>query len=135
MSETATQEVGTIVDDDAPILATEENSQRAIALDSVTFVRDPFSVTNLNYFGTDRRTRIIVFSTNLSLTPDIVVNARIREALVAGCRSACGRFYCGRVDRQYKKAKLRKKGITTKGEANPELRRMMGRKDRSSSYR
>jgi len=34
------------VDDDAPILATEQNSQRAIVLDSVTFVRDPFAVTN-----------------------------------------------------------------------------------------
>ena len=49
------QGVGTIVDDDAPILATEQNSQRAIALDAVTFVRDPFAVTNLHYFGTDKR--------------------------------------------------------------------------------
>jgi uncharacterized protein (TIGR03437 family) len=42
---------------------------------------DPFSVTNLNYFGTDRRTRIMVFSTNLSLTPDIVVTARAEDSL------------------------------------------------------
>jgi glucose/arabinose dehydrogenase len=70
------QGVGAINDDDAPILATEENSQRAIALDSVTFVRDPFAVTNLHYFGADKRTRIALFATNLSLTPGLVVTAQ-----------------------------------------------------------
>lgn len=70
------QGVGTIVDDDSPILATEQNSQRAIALDSVTFVRDPFAVTNPNYFGTDHRTRVIVFTTNLIVTPGLVVTAQ-----------------------------------------------------------
>ena len=70
------QGVGTIVDDDAPILATEQNSQRALALDLVTFVRDPFAVTNSHYFGSDKRTRIILFATNLSLTPGLVVTAK-----------------------------------------------------------
>jgi glucose/arabinose dehydrogenase len=68
--------VGTIVDDDAPILATEPNSQRAIALDAVTFVRDPFAVTNLTYYVTDKRSRIILFITNLSSTPGLVVTAQ-----------------------------------------------------------
>lgn len=70
------QGVGTILDDDAPVLATEQNSQRAIALDSVTFVRDPFAVTNPNYFGSDHRTRVILFTTNLILTPGLVVTAQ-----------------------------------------------------------
>jgi hypothetical protein len=70
------QGVGTIMDDDAPILATELNSQRAIALDAITFVRDPFAVTNLNYFGADKRTRLTLFATNLSLTPGLVVTAQ-----------------------------------------------------------
>ncbi|HEV7747791.1 MAG TPA: Calx-beta domain-containing protein [Pyrinomonadaceae bacterium] len=70
------QGVGTITDDDAPVLATEENSQRAIALDAVTFVRDPFAVTNLNYFGADKHTRISLFATNLSVTPGLVVTAQ-----------------------------------------------------------
>ncbi|MDQ3665003.1 MAG: hypothetical protein M3410_00155 [Acidobacteriota bacterium] len=70
------QGVGTIVDDDSPILATEQNSQRAIALDSVTFVRDPFAVTNPNYFGTDHRTRVILFTTNLIVAPGLVVTAQ-----------------------------------------------------------
>jgi len=70
------QGVGTIVDDDIPILGTEENSQRAIALDAVTFVRDPFKVTNPNYFGADLRTRIIIFPTNLKPAPGLVVTAQ-----------------------------------------------------------
>jgi glucose/arabinose dehydrogenase len=70
------QGVGTILDEDAPILATEENSQRALALDLVTFVRDPFAVTNSHYFGADKRTRIVLFATNLKLTPGLVVTAQ-----------------------------------------------------------
>lgn len=69
------QGVGTIVDDDAPILATEENSQRAIALNSLFFLRDPFSITNPFFFGTDQRTRVALFATNLVATPGMVVTA------------------------------------------------------------
>lgn len=50
-------------------LFTEDNSERAIALDSVTLVRDPFLPSTLNNFSTDRRTRIIFFSPNLVLMP------------------------------------------------------------------
>jgi Calx-beta domain len=71
---------GTIVDDDAPRLATEPSSQRAIALNSLLFVRDPFAITNPNYFGTDQRTRIMIFSTNLMLTPDLMVTAQAEDA-------------------------------------------------------
>ena len=70
------QGVGTIVDDDAPVLATEENSQRAIALDTVTFIRDPFPITNTQYFGIDKRTRVSLFATNLKLTPGQVITAQ-----------------------------------------------------------
>jgi hypothetical protein len=71
------QGVGTITDDDDPILAAEENSQppRAIALDAVLFVRDPFAINNLNYFGSDKRTRVSLFATNLSVTAGMVVTA------------------------------------------------------------
>jgi len=70
------QGVGTIVDDDAPVLATEENSQRAIALDTVTFIRDPFPITNTQYFGIDKRTRVSLFATNLKLTPGLIITAQ-----------------------------------------------------------
>ena len=69
------QGVGTIVDDDAPMLATEENSQRAIALDSFLFLRDPFAITNPHFFEANQRARISLFATNLSVTPGLVVTA------------------------------------------------------------
>lgn len=75
-----TQATGTILDDDAPVLATVQNSQRAIALDSVTFIRDPFPLINQNYFGTDKRARIAIFTTNLILTPGLQVTVEAVDA-------------------------------------------------------
>jgi hypothetical protein len=71
---------GIIIDDDPPVLALEQNSQRGIALDAVTFVREPFTFSNPNYFGTDQRTRIAFFSTNLILTPGLLVTAQAVDA-------------------------------------------------------
>jgi hypothetical protein len=51
------------------VLFTEPNSQRAVALDSVTFVRDPFSFTAANNLSSDARTRVMLFSPSLSLWP------------------------------------------------------------------
>jgi uncharacterized protein (TIGR03437 family) len=66
-----------------PTLLTEVNTNRAIALDSVTFVRDPFSViTSLN-FSSDQRTRIMLFATGLELMPGeniSVVTAQAEDA-------------------------------------------------------
>jgi hypothetical protein len=50
-----------------PTLITEEGTNRAIALDSVTFVRDPFSVLTFLNFSSDQRTRIMLFATGLEL--------------------------------------------------------------------
>lgn len=52
----------------APTLLTEENTNRAIALDSVTFLRDPFPLTTANNFSLDQRTRITLFAVGLELT-------------------------------------------------------------------
>jgi lysophospholipase L1-like esterase len=51
----------------APVLLTEENSNRAVALDSVTMLRDPFPVQTTSNFSPDQRTRVILFATNLEL--------------------------------------------------------------------
>jgi hypothetical protein len=61
------QGVCTIVDDDTLLLLTEPGVQRAAAVDSVTFVRDPFSMTNPYNFSTDQRTRITVLGIGLKL--------------------------------------------------------------------
>src|SRR5438552_5024313 len=67
----------------APMLLTEENTNRAIALDSVTFIRDPFPLTTLNNFSFDQRTRITIFAIGLELRPgeDLsVVTAQAEDA-------------------------------------------------------
>ena len=61
------QGVCTIIDDDALLLLTEPGVQRAAAVDSVTFVRDPFSMTNPYNFSSDQRTRITVLGIGLKL--------------------------------------------------------------------
>jgi FG-GAP-like repeat/FG-GAP repeat len=50
-----------------PILLTREDSQRALALDSVTFTSEPFAITNDHNFSADQRTRVILFAVNVEL--------------------------------------------------------------------
>ena len=67
----------------APTLLTEGNTNRAIALDSVTFLRDPFPLATINNFSLDQRTRITLFATGLELLTgeDIsVVTAQAEDA-------------------------------------------------------
>jgi len=65
------------------VLLTEQNSDLAIALDSVTFVRDPFPLTTVFNFSADHRTRIMLFGMNLNLLPGenaSAVTARAEDA-------------------------------------------------------
>jgi beta-glucanase (GH16 family) len=52
-----------------PLLLTDEGSNRALALDSVTFQRDPFSVNGRYNLSSDHRTRLMLLSANLDLQP------------------------------------------------------------------
>jgi glucose/arabinose dehydrogenase len=52
-----------------PALATEVGTDRAIALDSVTLVRDPFPLIDPFNLSSDNRTRVMIFATNLALGP------------------------------------------------------------------
>ena len=72
--------IGTISNDDSPVFATEQNSQRAIALDLLTLIHDPFPLNNPNYFGPDHRTRISLFTTNLIVTPGLVVTVQAMDS-------------------------------------------------------
>jgi len=62
----------TIVDNDSagtvPALFMESGTSRAVALNSVTFVRGPFSVIDSLNFSADRQTRLIIYTSNLRLT-------------------------------------------------------------------
>lgn len=53
-----------------PVLLTEQNTNKAIGVDSVTLVRDPVSVLTSNNFSSDRHTRVMLFASNVELTPE-----------------------------------------------------------------
>jgi uncharacterized repeat protein (TIGR01451 family) len=58
-----------ILDDDKPRILTDELTLRAVALDSVTMVREPFSLRNIFNFSSDERTRLMLFATGIDLLP------------------------------------------------------------------
>jgi glucose/arabinose dehydrogenase len=66
-----------------PMLVTETGSDIAIALDSLTMLRDPFSLTTPFTFSSDNRTRLMLFAMNMDLLPgenSSAVTARAEDA-------------------------------------------------------
>ena len=63
-----------------PILISREDSTRAIAYDSVTHQREPFTATAPIRFGSDPATRIMVFAMNLTLQPNDAITAVTADA-------------------------------------------------------
>ncbi len=66
-----------------PALLSAESSTAAVALDSVTFVRDPFSLRTIHNFSSDQRTRISLFALNVELLPSeniSVVSAQAEDS-------------------------------------------------------
>jgi uncharacterized protein (DUF1800 family) len=59
----------------APVLLSEANSTRAIALESVTMKPEPFPLSASVRFGSDSRTRIAIFARNLELLSGEGANA------------------------------------------------------------
>jgi len=57
------------VSSNVPVLLTDEVANKALALDSVTFKADPFSVRNSHNFSADQTTRLMLLSANLDLEP------------------------------------------------------------------
>lgn len=53
-----------------PVILTEDNSLNALTLDGVVRMRDPFAVSNDNYFGSDKRTRLTLLLVDLDLFPN-----------------------------------------------------------------
>jgi hypothetical protein len=50
-----------------PVLISETNSTRALAVDSALWLREPFGLDSPVPWGIDRRTRVMLFATNLEL--------------------------------------------------------------------
>ena len=66
-----------------PMLISEVGSDSAVALDSVTLVRDPFPLTNIFNFSSDQRTRLMLFGMNMELMAgenSSAVTARAEDA-------------------------------------------------------
>jgi hypothetical protein len=72
----------------APVLLSEENSTRALALESVTQATEPFPPDSPVRWGADGRTRIQLYAMNLALQP-----GEDASALTAGAEDASGRRY------------------------------------------
>ena len=64
----------------APVLISREDSTRAIAYESVTHQREPFTATAPIKFGSDPATRIMVFAMNLTLQPNEAITAVTADA-------------------------------------------------------
>ncbi|MEK6283551.1 MAG: DUF1800 domain-containing protein [Acidobacteriota bacterium] len=77
----------------APVLLSQATSTRAIALESVSFRGEPFAVTQSPAFGTDPRTRIAIFATDVELLAGEGVNA-----FTADVQDAAGKRYPLRVE-------------------------------------
>ena len=63
-----------------PVLLTQENTNRAVAFDSITFVRDPFPVLTSNNFSSDHHTRVMLFAANVDLKPEEDVSVITAQA-------------------------------------------------------
>lgn len=68
----------------APAILTVEGTDRAVGLDSVTFLRDPLPILGDFNFSPDRRTRVILFALNTQLEPGENTSAVTAEAEVSG---------------------------------------------------
>ena len=83
---TATSNDATLtVQPSPPVLLTEENTDSAIAFDSVIMFRDPFSIINTQNFSSDSRTRVMLFAVNFDLLPGedrTAVTAQAEDALL-----------------------------------------------------
>jgi Tol biopolymer transport system component len=67
-----------------PILMTQPSSLSALALDSVTFVSEPFTVTGNHNFSSDQRTRVLLFAVNVELAQgesSSVITAQAEDSL------------------------------------------------------
>jgi hypothetical protein len=64
----------------APILIAKTNSTRAVAVESTSLVAEPFAPTAPVAFSQDNRTRLILFTQNLSLQPGDTFSAVTADA-------------------------------------------------------
>jgi uncharacterized protein GlcG (DUF336 family) len=72
----------------SPVLISEADSTRAVALESATRLREPFAPNSPVQFGTDARTRVMLFAMNLRLAA-----GEDASAVTADAQDAAGHTY------------------------------------------
>jgi uncharacterized protein GlcG (DUF336 family) len=72
----------------SPVLISEADSTRAVALESATRLREPFAPTSPVQFGADARTRVMLFALNLRLAA-----GEDASAVTADAQDAAGHIY------------------------------------------
>jgi len=77
----------------APVLLSEANTSRAIALDALTWKREPFTTTQTLLSGSDTNTRITFFAANVNLS-----FAEDSASLTADAEDTAHRFYPLRIE-------------------------------------
>src|ERR671933_2908362 len=70
----------------SPVLISEAGSTRAVALESVSRLREPFAPSAPVQFGPDARTRVMLFAMNLRLAAGEDASAVTAEAQAAAGR-------------------------------------------------
>lgn len=71
----------TIIDEDKPLIVTDESTGRAVALDSVTHLGEPFPLTTIHNFSADQRTRVVLFATGIDLMPNESLSVQVEDIL------------------------------------------------------
>jgi len=71
-----------------PILISRSDSTRAIALETITLMGEPFSLNQTIPWGSDTRTRLSIFAMNLELLPGEGINA-----FTADVQDSTGKLY------------------------------------------
>ena len=69
-----------ILDNDKPLILSEETSGRAAALESVWMMREPFPLGNSLNLSSDRRTRIMLFATGIELTAGETIMVQAQDS-------------------------------------------------------
>jgi hypothetical protein len=62
-----------------PVLLTENNSTKAVALDSATWIGEPFPLSG-NYLSPDGLTRVMVFASNIDLLVGLPIIAQAKDS-------------------------------------------------------
>jgi uncharacterized protein (TIGR03437 family) len=76
------QAKGTIFDDDALVLVTQEGSQRGVALDSALLTKEAFPINNSpSFFSANNRTRLALFAVGLKLASGETVTATAEDSV------------------------------------------------------